>query len=101
MLKGYSFFVCVAVIVIRAEAIAIALYERGGGGGGGGDRLMGVCGTFWCQRYACCVELLLAGVQTVSQRRFAAWGFGGRGQGERRWGGYNQHKTSTKASPCK
>lgn len=58
-----------AVIVIRANVIVITVknedYARG---------LMGVSSTFLCQRYACCVKLLLAGVQTVSQRSFAAWG---------------------------
>lgn len=39
----------------------------------GGERLTEASSTFWCQRYACCVKLLLAGVQTVSQRSFAAW----------------------------
>lgn len=42
---------------------------------------MGGSGTFWWQRYACCVELLLAGVQTVSQRIFTAWG-GRTGRGD-------------------
>lgn len=45
-----------------------------GGGYLDGDRPMGGFSTFWCQHYACCVELLLAGVQTVSQRSFTAWG---------------------------
>lgn len=36
------------------------------------------CATFGCQRDSRCVELLLAGVQTVSQRCFAAWGKVGR-----------------------
>lgn len=39
-----------------------------------GDRLMEASSTFRCQLYACCVKLFLAGVQTVSQRSFAAWG---------------------------
>lgn len=38
------------------------------------DRLMEASSTFRCQLYACCVKLFLAGVQTVSQRSFAAWG---------------------------
>lgn len=40
---------------------------------------MGGSTTFWCQRYAGCVELLLAAVQTVSQRSFTAWRGGGQG----------------------
>lgn len=66
-----------------------------------GDGLMGVSSTFWCQRYACCVELLLTGVQTVSQRSFAAWG-GEEGEGDEEGvSGDNKQNTSAEASPCK
>lgn len=68
-----------AVIVIRAEVIVITARTRGYLDG---DRLMGVSSTFRCQRYPRCVELLLAGVQTVSQRSLAAWREGERGGSE-------------------
>ena len=48
------------------------------------ERLMEASSTFRCQRDACCVKLLLAGVQTVSQRSLAAWGGEEGGGGERR-----------------
>lgn len=89
-----------AVIVIRAKSDSDHCKDEGLSGWRWADGLVGVSSTFRCQRYACCVKLLLAGVQTVSQRSFAAWGEARRQQG-RGVSGFNKQKTSTEAGPCK